>query len=407
MKTIRMREHQTRTHNDLELTPSDMILAESLKDSTLTIREARRGIEITSLNYIGMARFADFEVVVEPKIEMKQQNLPALIAYVFDFDDLKMQKTKASFAPDGSYLIDVLIDFFCKGCRDLMAQGMLKSYVTHQDDVPFLRERILLQHQLVHMAKKSPMFACKFDELVYDNVENRILLYCLDLCSRIARSPNLKKDSTMLARQLSEVIQYVKICPEDFDIQYTRLNKHYETLHNLAKLIINSTGMGHFSGKNMTGSFFLDMNSIFERFVTKLFEDYHKYDVQSQKSRRAWRTDDRKLYIRTDILLDSKIIVDAKYKQEISRGDLYQIGFYAHEYRQCRGYAILPAHQHAQEEEIISDKQNIAVHVRTIDVDRTLDMIHDRMDKKLQDMLHKTVPPSVTPDRTPPSPKRD
>lgn len=391
MKTIRMREHQTSTHDDLELTPSDKRLVKNLQDSKiLTIREARHGIEITSLNYIGMARFANFEVVVEPKIQMKQQNLPMLIAYAFGFDDLKMQKAETDFMPDGSYLADILIDFFCKGCKHLMAQGMLKSYVTHQDDVSFLRGRLLLRYQLDHMAKKSPMFACEFDELDYDNVENRILLYCLDQCFRITQSPNLKKDSRMLARQLSGVVQYVEVRPEDFDIQYTRLNKHYETLHSLARLIINSIGIGDFSGKSMMGSFFLDMNYIFERFVTKLFEEYHPYDVQSQKSRRAWNTKEGWKYIRPDILLDSRIVIDAKYKEKLYQDDLYQIGFYVHEYGQKLGYAILP--HFGKQENITSIKEKITVSVRTINVDMVLNRLYANKHEELKKIMSEMVP---------------
>ncbi len=391
MKTIRMREYQTCIHDDLELTPSDRKLVENLQESKLlTIREARRGIEISSFNYIGTARFANFEVVIEPKICIKP-NLPILIAYVFEFDNLKMPKAEASFAPDNSYLIDILIDFFYKEFKHLMAQGMLKSYVTHQDDIQFLRGRLLLQYQLDHMAKKRPMFACEFDELDYNNVENRILLYCLDLCSRITQSPKLKKDSRLLARQLSGVIQYVKVRPEDFDIQYTRLNKHYETLHNLAKLIIDSTGIWNFSGKNMLGSFFLDMNYIFERFVTKLFEKYHPYDVQSQKSRRAWNTKEGWKYIRPDILLDSRIVVDVKYKKQLHHDDLYQIGFYVHEYGQKLGYAILPANSTTQED-ITSMKEKITISVRTIDVNVVLDMLYTNKHKELQKMMYEMVP---------------
>ena len=256
MRTIRTREHKQSTHEDLELSPSDMNLVETLKDSTtLAIREARRGIEIHSYSHIGMARFAGFEVVVDPKIPLERQNLPRLIAYAFGFDEIKMQRAEAGFMPDDLYLIDILVGFFARGCRLLMAQGLLKSYVAQQDDVLFLRGRLLLRHQIDHIVKKRPVFACEFDELEYDNLENQILLYCLELCSRITQSHNLKKDTRILARQLSAVVRHSEISLDELDnIQYTRLNQHYRTLHSLARLIISSAGIGDFSGSNTVSS---------------------------------------------------------------------------------------------------------------------------------------------------------
>lgn len=392
METVETREHEILTREDLDMHPSDMALAEHLKESNiLSIRELRQGIEISSFNHIGMARFADFEVVVWPKLLLRQ-NLPRLVAYAFGFDDIKIQNAEAGFVVREANLIDILIDFFTKGCRRLIAQGLLKSYVTRHDDVPFLRGRLLLRYQLVHMVKKRPVFACEFDELEYDNLENRILLYCLEQCFHITQSPRLKKDARILARQFSGTVRHTEIGITDFErISYTRLNRHYKTLHNLAKLIITSTGIGEFSGKDATSSFFLDMNYVFERFVTRLFEEYHPYDVQSQKSKHAWNTDEKRLYIRTDILLDSKIVVDAKYKDQLSRGDLYQIGFYIHEYKQKLGYAILPEPS-VIPEHITSVREKITICAKTININDVLNLIYTDEHEKMRAMIRAMVP---------------
>ena len=91
----------------------------------------------------------------------------------------------------------------------------------------------------------------------------------------------------------------------------------------------------------MGNSFFVDMNLIFEKFVTRLFKDFYnsEYFVEDQKNKKAWITDEGAYTnIRTDILLSSptgkKIVIDTKYKRKISQTDSFQIFFYVHEYNE-------------------------------------------------------------------------
>lgn len=375
---IKIREHKTICKN-LELHPDDQEVVNYLKN-ILDIKELKQGIEITSSSSVGMVKFKNFEVIVESKIPV---NVLGLIEYALDFDDLKM-KGDAGFE-SGDHLVDVLIDFFVEKCKKLVMQGLLKSYVTYRDDVSFLRGKLLVRQQLYHTIRKRPTFACEFDELEYDNLENQILLYCLKFCLNKTESARLKKEITILRKQLEMVVNYTEITLDDFEqIQYTRLNQHYESLHRLAKLIMESPGISEFS-KHTAKSFFVDMNVIFEKFVTKLFDEHYPLKVESQKSKHSWSTEDKKLNIRTDLLLDSKTVLDIKYKEELSSSDLYQIGFYIHEYKQSQGYAILPAP--AKTQDITSSEQNITISVRVIDVEKTLKLIYEKKHKELKDML--------------------
>ena len=399
MKIVEIKEHQTSIHEDLELCPDDMSVVKKLKDSKiLEIQELRRGIEIKSSEYVGVVKFANFEVVVNPKIHLPSQNLIRLIAYACEFDDIVIYDKDVSVATAHENLLDILINFFAIECRRLVSIGLLKSYVTHDnDDASFLRGRLLLSQQVIHMAKKKPSFACRYDELEFDNLENQILYYCLKRCFHITKSPRLKKETGALARQFSALMQYVEIYPDFKQVQYTRLNKHYESLHKLAQLIIDSTGIGNFDSvdTDATSSFFINMNSIFENFVAKIFDKYHPCMVEYQKSMPAW-TGDKTRTIRPDILLNSKIVVDAKYKRDLDTCDLYQIGFYMHESKHYTGYAILPAYESAIcDYTITSPKQNIAIHVKTINLNCVMNILDSNKDDEMYNMLCDIVPMEI------------
>ena len=124
----------------------------------------------------------------------------------------------------------------------------------------------------------------------------------------------------------------------------------------------------------MIKPFFVDMNKKFEEFVTKLFRDYYVGEgkVKEQRPQKAWKVDedmDKKMY--PDIIIinrkDEKVtkIIDVKYKPKLYESDLYQIGFYIHEYGMesqeplDEAFAILPRYSDEKNGEIWSYEQNV------------------------------------------------
>jgi 5-methylcytosine-specific restriction enzyme subunit McrC len=391
----------------IQLHPNDKKLILFLKkQGILSIRELKSGLEISSFSYIGVAQFTDFTVKILPKFSMTSTNLPKLIAYAFELDDIIIPENEVRFTPDENYLVDILITFFIRKCQKLLKQGLFKSYVTYQNDITSLRGKLLLKQQIINSAQYKPVFSCEYDELEYNNLENQILLRCLRISYKLTQSDVLKKEIRRLTGQFLGFVDDKQITYDDFQkIHYTRLNQHYEQIHELCKLIIFPIGISDFykETRYTVSSFFVDMSKVFEKFVTRLFREYYSpwYLVESQKNRNAWLNDDgTSSYIRTDILLTDqqdrrKIIIDTKYKRKLSSYDPYQIGFYIHEYNEKIGYALLPKYSDSREQTMTSMVQEIIIEVKTIDIDKTLDLIYSRdstSEVQLMQYLEKLVP---------------
>ncbi len=401
------KQEEDKTLEKLQLTQEDKKLRNFLKkQGILTIRELRNGLEISSSSHIGVVQFSNFTVKVLPKFSLNIKNLPKLIAYAFDLDDIIIPESEITFQAEEKQLIDILITFFVRKCQQLLRQGLVKSYVTYQDDVKFLRGKLMLKQQIRHVIRKKPEFACEFDELEYNNLENQILLFCLKRSYHFTESDSLRKEIRRLIHQFSGLIDDIQITFDDFDkINYNRLNQHYKKIHDLCKLIISATGIGDFyqERQHIVSSFFVDMNKIFEKFVTRLFREFYpeSHTVESQKGKRAWQTDSGGgSYIRTDILLTNETgqtkIIDTKYKRKLSREDPYQIGFYIHEYKQREGFAILPKYSDSTTQSMTSQVQEITIYVRTIDIDETIDLLysHDEQSRnQLKTIVQTLVPP--------------
>jgi len=160
-------------------------------------------------------------------------------------------------------------------------------------------------------------------------------------------------------------------------------------------MILENKGISDFYilGKKLSFSipFFVDMNKIFEDFVTRMFKDYHEDNVRvlPQAGQKAWNIKESKSGIKMipDIVLESKneiTIIDVKYKDGLDISDLYQIGFYIHEYRNKnknqqieRAFAILPKFsKEFQDQKIFQAvKSKIKIHAKYISIEEFLDLI--------------------------------
>ena len=129
---------------------------------------------------------------------------------------------------------------------------------------------------------------------------------------------------------------------------YDRLNAHYETAHRLGWLLFDALGIDDLfaPGEAQSFSFLLNMNQLFERFVTRVVEQVlpaARYRVTSQSPFKSvvWNVSSQRPYtsIIPDVIVerrgesDGRVAIDAKYKLYDERGfdpgDIYQTFLYA------------------------------------------------------------------------------
>lgn len=386
---------------NLKLNDEDQELKNYLKQKNiLKVTELKQGIQITSTSNIGIAQFSEFSVMVMPKLLMKSDNLPKLIEYAYELDDVIIPQSEIKFESTKDLLVEIILASFIKKTQQLYRQGLAKSYVTHQDNIPYLRGKLLLQQQFVNNMHKKLQFACEFDELEYNNLENQIVLFTLEHSYFITKNNSIKKEIRKLIHQFTAFVEKTPISMADFNkINYTRLNQQYEKVHQLCKLILSATGISDFYKQktSFVNSFFIDMNIVFESFIARLFHEYYPLSSKAQKGKKAWETDNGKTsQIRTDILIyqnnEVKSIIDTKYKKNISEADKFQIGFYIHEYYKKEGYVILPKHKDSQDYSLRSIEQGITINVKHIDIDEMISQIYSEDREQIRKQLENLVP---------------
>lgn len=388
----------------LKLEDYDKKLLEGQLKNILQIIALKDGPSIVSNSYIGVAKFSNFTVVVEPKILINPRNLFGMINYIFDIENWdRLPDAPFYFEKPESYLIEIIILLFVEETKRLLKKGLSKSYVTYQDQTTYVRGKLLLIQNMHNFLKNRSLFACEFDELEYDNLENQLILFCLHRAYKLTQSEVRKSKIRKLLMQLSDQVSSKILTIHDLNkIHYTRLNSHYKKTHELCRIIMESAGISDFysGAKHIISSFFVDMNEIFEKFVFKLYDEFYypeRFNVIEQKKYWAWKIDfSKRKSIRTDILLEdkydksTKIVIDTKYKSHLNEADLYQIGFYIHEYSpqdkeiSKTGYAILPKSvEDLMSGHIISSTvQNIHIIQRHIDLDYIIPLLSSKLKNK-------------------------
>ncbi len=389
----------------LTLKEEDQKLRQRLEDKgILTISgDLTRGLRLKAESHIGVAQFSNFSVTIIPKFS-NIGKLIELIDYVYDLDLELFPESETEFLGEKDMLSEIIISTFVKHSEKLLKTGMVRSYTIHQNNLPYLRGKLMFQQQIINDARTKLEFTCEHDEFEYDNIENQILLYCLERCYYITINSDRKKTIRSMIGLLEGLVNHREISSDDFKmINYNQMNQHYRKVHGLCKLIVDSIRITNFYEQKtrFVNSFFVDMNDVFEKFVFKLFDEYYPLKSKEQQRYPSWELEGsgKKSYIIPDILIYSKngeveTIIDSKYKDELSESDRFQIAFYIRDYDKKKGYVILPKTQESRLGTLKATRQNIEIKIRFIDIDKVLEMIYSKQNnkQKIMDLLLELVP---------------
>jgi 5-methylcytosine-specific restriction enzyme subunit McrC len=355
--TIRLREWQTALRPDLALRAEDRPLVAQLAGGgagRLAIDELRAGLRIGARSWVGVVRFADFDLVVEPKLAGEQVGLVELLAFTTGLAALRRLAggRTIEIAAGGLDLFDLLALLFAEACDRTLRGGILADYMTREGSLLALHGRLLADRQLTRHFGRVDRLACRYDERTTDIPENIILAAALEQCAGRVADEDVRLRVRRLVTVLGEVCD-----PAGADLRriretlvYTRLNAHYREAHELAWFILDGLGIPDLLrlGATRGFAFLLDMNALFERFIWKVLESLappRGLRVRYQRQDRSilWNASADRPYgsVIPDLLLDrpgstGALAIDAKYKtydaKKLSNDDLYQTFLYAFAY---------------------------------------------------------------------------
>jgi 5-methylcytosine-specific restriction enzyme subunit McrC len=314
---------------------------------------------------VGVIESGDLRVQVCPRLSADE--FCTLLRYVLSGHVPPEHYRSSSNITWGIGFEDALCMILCDEITEILRIGLSRRYEECQESLRLLRGRPVWERNFPWFGAKSREIICRYQQLTYDNLDNRILLAGLKCAAMLSQHKDVKAPILQHLKTFRELASETVVEPYHFvnaQNSYNRLNEHYYIVHNLCKML--AFGLRHESifdaGQEIVSGIVLDMADMFEQFVEKIMEDLlvvRGFSIHSQTTdNKALIDDDGKTYssIRPDLEMwkDGKIcgVMDAKYKQywransvdyrpvqKISNEDLYQLFFY--QQRMQRKHSLL------------------------------------------------------------------
>jgi 5-methylcytosine-specific restriction enzyme subunit McrC len=316
--------------------------------------------EITTYSWIGVVRFEHHEVHIVPKLCDGNIGVLRMLDYASGLDALREIAAVRTLSEAGTHLRDLICLLLARTSEEILRRGPMRDYVTREDALPAVRGRLLGDRQLLRRFGQLDQLECRYDEYETDTLDNRILAAGLDLAARTASAPEVRAHARRAAADFAALCDPTGLDPAvaGTQLHYTRQNAHYRQAHHWSLLLLRGRAVRdlYASGGGRTSVFLLDMNRLFEDFVTRLVRDAMAgTDVLVRPQAR-----DRSVLVNEatgrphgtvipDILLTRdarRLVADAKYKlydeRNLDSSDLFQAFLYAHALSRAGEHPNLP-----------------------------------------------------------------
>lgn len=257
---IRLREWDR--VDDVALTFEQVQALQRLPDEPLQVRPGSRHSvwNLRATSYCGSIRVGDVTILIRPKIPLEN------VFYMLTAGqtDLKFGASLIGYGEDE--LMPALARFFDRLLANTLQRGVIKAYKQHEETLVTLRGRIDMPAVVRAGGIPTPI-PCRFDEMSIDIPENQILMTA---ARTLSTYPEVAPSIRQGLRRTAGVLDGVGVAdPRQLPVVHlTRLNRYYEPALRLAEVILRSSGVRDREGPLEASTFLIDMNRLFERFVT-------------------------------------------------------------------------------------------------------------------------------------------
>ena len=288
-------------------------------------------------SHIGAVEFGNLSVLIEPKIGIPQ----VLSLACYAIGKVNFQREDFDFR-DEYALPDALAMALTFHARRAFARGLLHGYHTEEEALYTVRGRISFGEQLRRRFDIPLPVEVRYDEFTEDVLANRLVkAAAYRLAGVRLRSTQARRNLGWLASMLEGVslVEFPSIPVPA--VTFDRLNEHYRNVVELSRLILRHGAFEAGRGAVRASGFLMDMNVVFQEFVTQALRETLNLSELVFRSDRGVRgvtlDEGRHVTLYPDLSWwqgNSCVFVgDAKYKNvtdsRIPNADLYQMLAYA------------------------------------------------------------------------------
>jgi 5-methylcytosine-specific restriction enzyme subunit McrC len=298
-------------------------------------------IEIKNTSYSGIMQLEKVRIHFSTKVKT---NLFYMLSFLKDEKSFLYDDEIIIDIKEGESFFDIIGKLFLNELKEIFEKGFYKKYVRKEENISFLKGKLQIKTQVRNDIHKKTKFYCSYEDLTYDNLENRIVLRAATLLIPLIRfNEDIKTELLRYSYILKEEVSLVNVSPEDCNrVQFSKLNEHYETIIQFSKVILQNYFIRHiYKGASKGFNFIVNMNKVYEDFISQIVEEiiqgedeFQEFVVEKQ-AKFTRLVKEGEIITKPDVILRKKgkeeypLIIDAKYKREENNTDYYQVIAYA------------------------------------------------------------------------------
>ena len=370
--TIILREYEDQP---VALDPDDVTFITEQLQGRITIRRQLHGTDyvLNPNQYVGVVALPSGRRLESfPKVPVR--SLFYMLAVAFNLP--------SPFLPEWSEFdeLDEMLEFVVAHYADLLesriAHGLYRTYAEREENLSAVRGRIAVADDVRHNFVLRHRTYCRFAEFTWDVPENQILRQVAHLVAGWVRKPELRMRLRRIDRLMGEVTATNFAASALDRFTYHRLNDDYQPMHRLCRLFLEGASLSEAEGTFSFRTFLLDMNRLFEAFVTQVLRDRAPSGIAVEDQVPVYLGHEKKVPMRPDLVIRDqgvpRLVADCKYKRlepdEFRNHDVYQVLAYCTAIDVEQGLLLYPVHEVDVRDEVRIRHVPVIVRQTTLDL---------------------------------------
>lgn len=293
---------------------------------------------LTPGSVIGALEIGELAVSIRPKLNIAR----VLFLASYAMGAFKLQEMDRFDFKDAPTIVEALAAAFAAAARRAFASGLLHGYRAKEDALLTVRGRIRFNEQIRRQFGVPLPLAVRYDEFTDDILVNRLVKAAAVRLGRMRlRCRRSRTDLRRVCATLDNVslVEFPAIAVPE--VTFDRLSEHYRGVVVLSRLILRNTSVETTRGDIRAPGFLIDMNQVFQGFVTQALREALCVSKRTFRSDNLIRhipfDEEGRVRLKPDLSwwdgLICTFVGDAKYKrineESIPNADLYQLFAYA------------------------------------------------------------------------------
>ena len=333
IREITLREHEKSPAQLLSVAERDALQTAPLSVTIEPVPGTDGSYHLTPDSVVGAVETDGLSVVIEPKIGIA--NLLSLACYAIG--KVKFDREDFDF-PEEYALPDFLALALAAQARRAFSHGLLHGYLVKEQALLTVRGRVRFAQQVGRRFDFPMPVELQYDEFTADILPNQLVKAAAYRLARARlRSTRARRDLGWVAGVLADVSLREFLPVSVPEVAFDRLNEHYRKVVGLSRLVLRHGAFEARRGAIRAQGFLMDMNSVFQEFLTQALREELKASPRTLRSDRELEklTLDNgcKVTLEPDLTWwdgpTCNFVGDAKYKnltgRPVPNADLYQM----------------------------------------------------------------------------------